>query len=160
MSNEVLGAQNEVPSAQVGRQFGNQFSRHQRITEEVTFARVLKSGHRKFSAHFALYWAAPAVTPAVIPVVAPMVDEIVAPSEFALLGVIVAKKLARTSVERNRIKRLMREAFRQHAASRSGWELVLRLNRPARKIEGSLLLVELAELLRRLPALPLSPSLA
>lgn len=133
-------------SARKGARLGAGFGKQQRLANEAAFAGVLKSGQRKFSAHFALYWASPWALPGD--------SGASASGGVARLGVIVAKKLARSSVERNRIKRLMREAFRQHAQASSGWDMVLRLNRPAAQFAGNLLLTELAELLRRAPPLP------
>jgi len=41
------------------------------------------------------------------------------------LGLVVPKRLARQSVDRNRLKRLARETFRRHAAKTAGLDLVL-----------------------------------
>ena len=48
----------------------------------------------------------------------------------ARLGLIVAKKLAVRAVQRNLLKRLAREAFRQMRSELSANDLVLRLARP------------------------------
>ncbi len=45
-------------------------------------------------------------------------------------GLAVAKRLARRAVDRNRIKRLAREVFRQHAVKSRGLDLVIALRRP------------------------------
>jgi ribonuclease P protein component len=45
-------------------------------------------------------------------------------------GIAVAKRLARRSVDRSRLKRLAREAFRRHAVKWAGLDLVLALRRP------------------------------
>ena len=45
-------------------------------------------------------------------------------------GLAVAKRLARRSVDRNRIKRLAREVFRRHAAKMRGLDLVIALRQP------------------------------
>ena len=48
----------------------------------------------------------------------------------ARLGMAVAKKCAKRAVDRNRLKRLARESFRQHKQSLAGFDIVL-LARPA-----------------------------
>lgn len=48
----------------------------------------------------------------------------------ARLGLVVAKKLARRAVQRNLLKRLAREAFRQSHAHLPAYDLVLRLSVP------------------------------
>lgn len=56
-------------------------------------------------------------------------DVLVAPNqlEYARLGMIVPKKIIATAVGRNRIKRLLREAFRQRQATLAGLDVVARL---------------------------------
>lgn len=43
----------------------------------------------------------------------------------ARLGLAVAKKCAKRAVDRNRLKRLARESFRQHKQSLAGFDIVL-----------------------------------
>ncbi len=43
----------------------------------------------------------------------------------ARLGMAVAKKCAKRAVDRNRLKRLVRESFRQHKHSLAGFDIVL-----------------------------------
>ncbi len=49
---------------------------------------------------------------------------------FARVGVVVAKRIVRQAVFRNRIKRMTRELFRHHAADFSGIDLVVRAKKP------------------------------
>jgi len=45
--------------------------------------------------------------------------------DAARLGMAVSKKTARRAVDRNRLKRLARESFRQHKQSLAGFDIVL-----------------------------------
>lgn len=59
----------------------------------------------------------------------PGLDVLAAPNgqEHARLGLIVPKKIIATAVGRNRIKRLLREAFRLHQAELVGLDVIARL---------------------------------
>ncbi|MDH3616866.1 MAG: ribonuclease P protein component [Gammaproteobacteria bacterium] len=46
------------------------------------------------------------------------------------LGLAISKKLCRQAIKRNRIKRKIRESFRQHQAALAGLDIVV-INRPA-----------------------------
>ena len=50
---------------------------------------------------------------------------------FARLGLAIPRKYIKTAVARNRIKRLVRESFRQHQHALSGVDLVVTLRRDA-----------------------------
>lgn len=50
------------------------------------------------------------------------------PSEYARLGLIIAKRFAAKAVVRNAIKRVIREAFRQNRADLPACDLVFRLH--------------------------------
>ena len=70
--------------------------------------------------------------------------------EMPRLGVVVAKKLARRAVQRNLIKRLGRDIFRNMRASLPPYDLILRLSasvQGARRVE---LREDIAGLFRRL----------
>ncbi|MBF7728875.1 ribonuclease P protein component [Pseudomonas sp. N040] len=41
------------------------------------------------------------------------------------LGLVIGKKSVKLSVERNRLKRLIRESFRKHQALLAGWDIVI-----------------------------------
>jgi len=65
------------------------------------------------------------------------------------LGLVVPKRLARRSVERNRLKRLAREAFRRHAVKSAGLDLVLALRQPVGPEGEAAWLAQWRELLER-----------
>jgi ribonuclease P protein component len=50
--------------------------------------------------------------------------------DHARLGLAIARKAARRAVDRNRLKRIVRETFRHEQARLAGWDLVV-LARPA-----------------------------
>lgn len=75
------------------------------------------------------------------------------PNEFntARMGVVVAKKLARRAVQRNLIKRIVREGFRLKRAMLPRLDLVVRLHRPIANTTRASMHADLASLLQRLP---------
>ena len=48
-------------------------------------------------------------------------------NDTARLGLVIAKKLLKRSVDRNRVKRIVREQFRQCRASLPPYDLIVRL---------------------------------
>ena len=106
------------------------------------FAAVLKSRDRRRSSHFSLHWLQGA-------------------SSGGQLGLVVPKRLARTSVRRNLIKRQGRALFqawlRAHAAGASGPEgvfspdVVLKLTAPVAGLGRSDQFAQLGELMSALP---------
>ena len=52
--------------------------------------------------------------------------------ELARLGLAISKKNCRFATDRNRIKRVVRESFRQHQAELAGLDIVV-INQPAAK---------------------------
>lgn len=68
----------------------------------------------------------------------------------ARLGVVVAKKLARRAVQRNLVKRLGREIFRNRRASLPPYDLILRLSAPLLGVRRADVRQDIMELLRRL----------
>lgn len=79
-----------------------------------------------------------------------------APWFGARLGLVIAKKLARRAVQRNLLKRLAREAFRNARQGLPPYDLVLRLARPTGggldAGARSLLRKDVEQLLSQLPA--------
>lgn len=60
-----------------------------------------------------------------------MLDVFAAPNslDYSRLGMIVPKKLLAKAVARNRVKRLLREWFRQHQENLAGLDIIARLKR-------------------------------
>ena len=75
-----------------------------------------------------------------------------ATGDTARLGVVVAKKLARRAVERNLVKRIVREGFRQHRGTLPVLDMVIRLHRPLADASRTSLHEDLAGLFKRLRA--------
>ena len=73
------------------------FTRAQRLLSPADFTRVLKSGKRHANRWFTVVYAP-------------------GPAPRPRLGMTVSRKVSRSAVQRNRIKRLVRESFRTHAA--------------------------------------------
>jgi ribonuclease P protein component len=84
------------------------FSRRHRFAARGSFAPVLRSP-RKLRGALAVIHVAPAST------------------AVSRLGVALTRRLVRSSVDRNRIKRLVREAFRLHPAKHAGVDCVVML---------------------------------
>ncbi|MBA4143423.1 MAG: ribonuclease P protein component [Nitrosospira sp.] len=66
------------------------------------------------------------------------------------LGLIVARKIDRLAVDRNRIKRLLREVFRARQLDLSGLDVVVRLRRTVRHGNTPLLAGEAERLMMQL----------
>ena len=65
------------------------------------------------------------------------------------LGLMAPKRLARLAVDRNRLKRIVREAFRRHAVKAAGVDLVLAVRQPVSRADEAAWLTQLEELLGR-----------
>lgn len=70
----------------------------------------------------------------------------------ARLGLIVSRRTARRAVDRNRLKRLIRESFRRHRHLIGGKDVVVTARREALPRSGRELLGELEGLWCRLPS--------
>lgn len=75
--------------------------------------------------------------------------------EHARLGLAISKRVSKRAVERNRIKRLVRESFRRVRAQLPAIDLVVMARESAAGLPGTELLAELEALWRKLP--PLKP---
>ena len=83
-------------------------SRRHRFSERGSFGPVLRSP-RKIKGRLAVLHAVAARGPE------------------SRLGIALTRRLVPTSLERNRVKRIVREAFRRHALKRSGYDCVVTL---------------------------------
>jgi ribonuclease P protein component len=82
------------------------FSRRHRFTVQGSFGAVLRNSRKLRSPHAVLHVTTG--TPG-----------------FSRLGVALTRRLMPSSVERNALKRALREAFRRHAVKRAGLDLVV-----------------------------------
>ena len=72
------------------------------------------------------------------------------------MGLAISKRVSKRAVERNRIKRLVRESFRRARAQLPPVDLVVMAREAAAGVPGSQLLAELDALWRKFP--PLKPT--
>lgn len=75
--------------------------------------------------------------------------------DHARLGLAISKRVSKRAVERNRIKRLVRESFRRVRAQLPPVDLVVMAREAAAGMPGDELLAEIDALWRRMP--PLKP---
>ncbi len=87
------------------------FTQSSRLADAASFSRVFKKAERSRDKMFTVLCRA---------------NE----DHEARLGVAIAKKHCRLATGRNRLKRVVRESFRQHKAELAGLDIVV-LNRPA-----------------------------
>jgi len=64
---------------------------------------------------------------------------------WARLGLAISKKNCRLAVERNRLKRVARESFRQHQQELAGIDIVVLNRRDSHKADNKLLFESLAK---------------
>ncbi len=70
--------------------------------------------------------------------------------DHARLGLVIGKKSVKLSVERNRLKRLMRESFRLHQDNLVGWDIVVVARKGLGDIENPELIQHFGKLWKRL----------
>lgn len=66
------------------------------------------------------------------------------------LGLVIGKKSVKLSVERNRIKRQLRETFRLHQEQMSGWDVVVIARKGLADLDNAELARQFAKLWKRL----------
>jgi len=74
-------------------------------------------------------------------------------NDEARLGVVVAKKLLKRAVDRNRVKRVVRDQFRRRRAALPAYDLIVRLAAKPLPLDAGLLASEFVALLDKLPRL-------
>lgn len=70
------------------------------------------------------------------------------------LGLVIGKKSVKLSVERNRIKRQIRETFRHHQSDLVGWDIVIIARKGLADLDNPELAKQFAKLWRRLSRRP------
>ena len=81
-----------------------------------------------------------------------VVHALASPSGRSRVGLALPRRLAPLAVERNRVKRIVREAFRRHGVKSAGVDCVVALRAKVDSISGRELARELAALLDQLQA--------
>lgn len=69
---------------------------------------------------------------------------------YPRLGIVVSKKTARRSVDRNYMRRVVREWFRYHRNKITSLDLVVRINKPFGRADFAQMQVELQHLLDKM----------
>ena len=88
-------------------------SRRHRFTAGGSFGPLLRSGRKVHGEAMVIHAAR-------------------ARSGASRLGIALTRRLVPSAVERNRVKRILREAFRRHPVKRAGLDCVVALRRPFR----------------------------
>nr|WP_272889216.1 ribonuclease P protein component [Stutzerimonas stutzeri] len=70
------------------------------------------------------------------------------------IGLVIGKKSVKLSVERNRIKRQLRETFRLHQMELTGWDIVVIARKGLAELDDAELAKQFAKLWRRLSRTP------
>lgn len=80
--------------------------------------------------------------------------------EHPRLGLVIGKKSVKLSVERNRIKRQIRESFRQHQDALGGWDIVIVARKGLAEQDNPELARQIGKLWKRLgrSTVPVSPA--
>jgi len=130
----------EQPAAKAGGSFPRGFSRSGRLLKHSDFDRVYKLGRRHFSSHMTVFYLRRAVD---------ALPETALPGKSSRVGFTVGRVLG-GAVERNRIKRRLREAVRQRRLVLKGAgavDVVINPKRSVLTLEFSVLLEEVGRAL-------------
>lgn len=113
-----------------GPRIDQRFPRTARLLDGAQFAEVFAHKRRAHAAHFCAHVAPNRLT-------------------HARIGLAVSRKVDKKAVERNRIKRLVRESFRRNAPQLDGIDVVMVAKVGASKQPSRVLRIELEKLWRR-----------
>lgn len=115
------------------------FARTARLTRPVEFRRVFASAERLTSRALTV---------------------LIAPNDLGRprLGLAISRKAAADAVDRNRIKRIVRESFRCHQGELGGWDIVVMARSAAATAPRNVLRAELEQHWNRLKRRPCAPS--
>ena len=114
---------------------GHTFPKSARLRQRSEFARVFEHGRRTAAPALTLHWM---------------------PASQARLGISVSRKVDPDAVGRNRIKRVLREAFRALRPQLASADYIVVARPPAAELENIVLRNTFAQLLQRAGALPAS----
>jgi ribonuclease P protein component len=114
----------------------SRYPRQARVRARADFDRIFAQGRRQATPRLAVHWHAAQTAPR--------------------LGLAVSRKVDPHAVGRNRIKRALREVFRQHRAGLAGGDYVVVARPAAREATREQLERHFLDLLRRLGALPVA----
>jgi len=109
------------------------YSRRHRFTTRGSFGPVLRAS-RKLRGELAVMHVAPGRP------------------DVSRLGIALTRRLVASSVDRNRVKRIVREAFRRHPARALGLDCVVMLREPYREEHDGTIARDVANLLDQLQA--------
>ena len=126
------------------------FPRHARLLLPAEYNRIFAAGKRFSGSCITLVAARLELS---TPAIDPALNEAKAlskrPSSRPRLGLALAKKQIKRSHERNRVKRLLRECFREHTARLAGIELIAMAKTAAQKTTNPALTLEIERLITR-----------
>ena len=122
----------------------NRFPRTARVRARSDFDRIFKHGRRVALPVLALHWHRPSPDEVVVPA---------APETGPRLGLAVSRKVDRRAVGRNRIKRVLRDSFREHRGRLARGDYVVVARPAAALCTGPQLRTAFLDLLRRAGAL-------